>query len=110
MVGLWLTDIAGGMSSFCPSLSLSSVWCWGREQAEGQQVSLIPSVLRNWDCKLSPTVISQNHGEAGTVKCSKNYPFNSFLLIMQMFQGNLKDNIVTGFYALSLPLGSPHSS
>lgn len=87
------------------SVSPSSCWCWGVEQVEGQQISVIPSVLRNQDCKLSPSVISQNVSEAGTMRHSKNYFFNSFLLIMQIFWGKHKDGITTDFYVLSVPVG-----
>lgn len=55
-------------------------------------------------------MIPQNLSEVGTVRRSQNYSFNSFLLIMQMFQGKHRASIAADFYMLLVLLGSVHSS
>lgn len=95
---------------FLLSVSPSSCCCRGGEPGKGQQVPLVPSVLRNEDRRLSPPMISQNLSEVGMDKHSQNYSFTSFLLIMQMFRGRRGDCIAADFCALSVPLGSVHSS
>lgn len=65
----WCVPLVPCPPPFCLPVSPSSPWGWEGQWIERQQISLIlPSVFKNQDCKLPPSMLSQNLSEAGTVK------------------------------------------